>query len=111
MAPDAELIEMVFDHVCEHLPESVAELKDDEILRRAEVAVERAKRHGFLKESSVAAFASLMFLVAPNFDEQPNIKAALKAPGLPADACMERLMGNTKEEDWEAAGAQSANWP
>jgi uncharacterized caspase-like protein len=111
MAPDSELIEMVFEHVCEHHPEAVAELRDEEILRRAGVAVARAKGHGFQKEASVAAFAALMFLVGPNFDEQANIRAALRIPGLPADTCMQRLMANTKEDDWEAAGAQRANWP
>jgi hypothetical protein len=110
MAPDVELVEMVFDHVCEHHPEAVAELKDEEILRRAGIAVARAKRYGFQKESSVAAFAALMFLVAPNFDEQPSIREALKVPGLHADACMERLLGNTKEADWDAAGAAAQPW-
>lgn len=110
MAPDAELIEMVFDHVCEHHPEAVAELRDEEILRRAAVAVARAKGHGFQKEASVAAFAALMFLVGPDFDEQASISAALKIPGLPSDVCMQRLMANTNEEDWEAAGAQGGRW-
>ena len=107
MLNESELVEMVFDHVCEHHAEAVAELRDEEIQRRARVAVQRALQHGFRQETSVAAFAALMFLVAPNFDEQPAIRAALSMPGLTPDDCMEMLLSKTAEQDWEAAGAMA----
>jgi hypothetical protein len=112
MITEAELIEMVFDHVCEHHAEAVAELDDDEILRRAGVAVRRAARYGFTKETSVAAYAALMFLVAPNFDEQPAIREALGDPKLSPDARIEKIFSLTKEADWDAAGerANPAAW-
>jgi len=105
MLPDQELVEIVFEHICEHHAEQVAELRDEEILRRAGMAVARARPYGFQKESSYAAFAALMFLVAPNFDEQLGIQSALRNPRLKADERMEQLMRNTREEDWDAAGA------
>jgi len=107
MIPEQELIEAVFDHICEHHAEQVAELKDDEILRRAQVAVARARRYGFQEEGSYAAFAALMFLVAPNFDDQPAIQSWLANSRLKPDERMKQLMRNTREEDWEAAGAAS----
>ena len=112
MISEAELIELVFEHVCEHHPEAVAELRDEEIQRRSAVAVERALRHGFTKEPSVAAFAALMFLVGPNFDQQPAIRAALADATMSPDARMAKLMTRTKEQDWDEAGAlaDTAEW-
>jgi hypothetical protein len=105
MIPEPELIELVFDHLCEHHAEAVAGMDDDEIFRRSGVAVRRAARYGFTKESSVAAYAALMFLVAPNFDEQPAITAVLASPRLSADARIGKIHTLTTEADWDAAGA------
>ncbi len=105
MLNEQELTELVFEHVCEHHPEAVAEMKDEEILRRAGEAVRRALTHGFQKESSVAAFGALTFLISPNFDQQRSIRAALASKHLNPDARMEKIFELTKEEDWdEAAG-------
>ena len=63
--------------------------------------------HGFEMESSGAAFSALMFLVAPNFDQQPAIRAALADATMSPDARMAKLMTRTKEQDWDAAGAMA----
>jgi hypothetical protein len=111
MIPDDELIEEVVDHVCEYHPEAVAPIADEEIERRAGIAVARAKSHGFQTETSVIAFAALMFVAGPNFDQQPAIKAALADPAVSPDERMKRLMSHTKEEDWEATSSLPSDWP
>lgn len=107
MIPDNELIEEVVDYIYENHAEAVALLADREMERRAAIAVARARLYGFQEEASVMAYASLMFLAGPNFDQQPAIQAALTASDLGPDDRMKRLMTVTKPEDWDAAEALS----
>lgn len=104
MLNETELIELVFEHLCEHQAEEVAHLKDEEIMDRARAAVTRARSYGFRKEASYAAFAGLFAAVGPRFDEQPAIRAALTRPGVDPDTCLTQLFAHTRETDWDAAG-------
>jgi len=104
---DEELVELVYDHLCENQPDAVASLSDAEIQRRAKIGVARARGHGLDTEGAIAAFVSLMFLVAPNFDQNPAIAAVLRDSKSKADDRMKKLFERTREEDWEAAAAAS----
>jgi hypothetical protein len=66
----------------------------------------RARGYGMRYESSLAAFVSLMFAVAPNFDEHPLIRRVLEDESTPPDLRIEMLDEYVTDENWEAA-AQS----
>jgi hypothetical protein len=112
MTPEEEdLIEHIFDHLCEEQPEVIADLKDKEILRRIGIGVERAHARGIVHPEAVTAFVSLMFLVSPRFDEQPAISAALNDPGVPEKQRLATLFQKTKEADWDDAALLGNHWP
>ena len=47
MTPDDEdLLEHVYEHLCEEQPEAVADLNDKEIPRRASLGIDRARSRG-----------------------------------------------------------------
>jgi hypothetical protein len=102
---ELDLLDHVFDHLCEEQPEAVADLKDGEIRRRCKLGIGRARKHGLTDPPAITAFASLMFLVSPQFDQHPAIAAALQ------EKDMKLLFRRTKEKDWEEAGALGEGWP
>jgi len=107
---DSELAELIFDHLCEEQPEAVADLRDAEILRRVHLGIERAGAHDLTTDGAVTAFVTLMFLVGPAFDQQPNIRKFLAESKLPADERMTQIFAKTQEEDWDQAAAQPGSW-
>jgi hypothetical protein len=110
MAPDPDdLLDHVCTHLCDEQPEAVADLPDSEIRRRAALAVARAQSHGFTEPEPITAYATLMFLVAPDFDEHPAIARALAAKAPEPDR-LKRLFSSTQESDWDAAAAASRGW-
>ena len=41
------------------------------------VAIERARKHGLTSDEQIFGFVSVMFEIAPNFDEEPTLRAIL----------------------------------
>jgi hypothetical protein len=105
------LDELIFDHLCEEQPEVLEGLSDDEIRRRVSLGIAKARGYGFESPGAATAFVTLLFLVDPAFDRQPNIARVLSDTKIPPDQRMKRLFSLTKEEDWDAAAAQSSRWP
>lgn len=105
-----ELLDAVVEHLCEHQPESVAELSDGEIRRRAAIGIERARQFGFEKPATVVAYVSLLFVAGPQFDQQPAIRKALMEPSVPPDVRMTKLFERTRESDWDEAATLPQAW-
>jgi hypothetical protein len=79
--------------------------KDDSSLREmVRVAVGKAELYGFTAADDQSAFVAIMFEVAPNFDEQPEIKAVLTEHKLPPSQRLQKLWSTAvPEEAWEKA--------
>lgn len=67
-------------------------------------ALNRAKRYGINDESSLCAWAKIMFDVSPNFDDQPAIHEALRNASIAPVDRLQYAIDQTTEQDWEAAG-------
>lgn len=110
MSPDPEdLLDHVVDHLCAEQPDSLAGLSDAQIRARARTAIARAHSHGFSQPEPITAFATLMFLVAPDFDRHPAIAAALLLAA-PEPQRIKLLFDKTREDDWDAAASSSLGW-
>lgn len=101
---DEEFVEFLVEHVKEEFPEKVVE-RDEETLRTmVRGGVRRAESHGFTTAEDITAFISIMFEIAPNFDEQPSIKSVLNDKNFAPEDRIERLWSPlVTEEEWEAA--------
>ncbi|SRR5713101_5570465 len=109
--------EAAFAHqICQFLrddhPSLLEGLSDEVIFRRVLAGIGRARRYNFTLESSIASFVAIMFTVAPNFDEQPSIRAALMDASVAPDLRIGRFRERTLEKDWEdaRAGANDRAW-
>ena len=101
---DEEFVEFLVGHAKEEFPEKTEE-RDDETLRTmVRGGVRRAESHGFTTAEDITAFISIMFEVAPNFDEQAQIKAVLNYKDFAPEDRLERLWSPlVTEEAWEEA--------
>ncbi|HEY0459048.1 MAG TPA: hypothetical protein VGC97_07815 [Pyrinomonadaceae bacterium] len=101
---DEEFVDFLVEHVCEEFPEKTAE-RDDETLRTmVRGGIRRAERHGFTTAEDTTAFISIMFEIAPNFDEQPQIKPVLDDRNFAPGDRFERLWSPlVPDEAWEEA--------
>lgn len=108
---DEDLLEHIFDHMCEEQPEAVADLNDREIRRRCLIGLERARGRGLAEPESITAYVSLMFLVSPRFDEQAAIAAVLDDASRPERERIASLFKKTRESDWDDAALLGQSWP
>jgi hypothetical protein len=100
----AELIEFLT-----HLsPASVASLPLEQVKQQVTSGISRARRYGFKRNSSIAAFVAIMFDVSPTFDEQRNIRAVLENQSLAPDLRIDELVGRTSAQDWREANSLPA---
>lgn len=107
---DRDLAGLIFDHLCEEQPEAVAELRDAEILGRIHAGIARARSHELSGDGAITAFVTLMFLVAPNFDEHPRIRKALGNSALEPGERMRQIFQSTGEADWDEAAERACAW-
>jgi hypothetical protein len=106
---DDELVEHITDHLAEEQAEVLEGLSDGEIEHRIRQGLARAKALGFSNPEAATAFVTLMFLVSPNFDQQPGIAAAIRSSsGTPSER-LRTLFSKTREEDWDEA-ARLGSW-
>lgn len=104
MGSDDEFIETLVKHFKEQFPELAEEYKNENLRAMIRGGIERAKSHGFSTAQDLTAFVSIMFEVAPNFDEQAEIRTVLDDKKFqPADR-LENIWSNVVPKDvWEKA--------
>ena len=101
---DEEWIEFLVGHVKEEFPEKTEERHDESLREMVKGGIRRAESHGFKIAEDQSAFVSIMFEIAPNFDEQPEIKTVLDDENFTPEARLERLWSPlVTEEAWEEA--------
>jgi hypothetical protein len=104
---DEALARELMEFIEQLRPAAVANLPKDVFMKRVLVGIDRARQYKFLRKSSVASFVTLMFDIAPNFDEQPGIQAVLTDPRYSPDLRMDMLIGRTRAEDWNEAESRA----
>jgi len=68
-------------------------------------SIQKAKGYGLTWESSIAAYAALMFTVGPRFDEHPEIQAELLDENVPVNSKVDHLGYAISEPTWQEAKA------
>lgn len=102
-AIEADLVKVIQWHLRGHHSRVVQHLSREQLEKRIEVAVMRARRYGFQSVSDLAGFAALMFELAPNFDEHPSFKRVLTDRDTVPEMKLRRLSQTISESDWKEA--------
>lgn len=98
-----------------HLPARtipLSQIRDETMLRMVRDGIARGREYGISGSAALAAFVSLMFVIAPNFDDHPPIQNVLKDDKIRPDDRVDQLAERIAGEDWEVAklGYDATAW-
>jgi len=101
---DDSLAGLIVTRATEKDPELADKYENRILLDMARNGIKRARSHGLENTQDLQTFVGLMFVVAPNFDEQPEIRAVLSDESIPAGEKIEKLKSPLiSEKAWEEA--------
>jgi hypothetical protein len=101
---DDEWVEFLVANAKKEDPEIVNNYDDDTLRRMVRVGIRKSDSYGFTTAKDQSAFVAVMFKVAPNFDQQPEIKAVLDEEQLPPSYRWDKLWSTAvPDEVWEKA--------
>jgi hypothetical protein len=106
---DEEIVAFIVAHLREESAELVGNLPGlPEMVRNG---VARARSHELRSLGDLTAFVSMMFEVAPNFDEHPKLREVLDDERVPVEERLDGLFDGDLDEAWEeAARYDGAAW-
>ncbi|HEY0429900.1 MAG TPA: hypothetical protein VGC76_19105 [Pyrinomonadaceae bacterium] len=97
---DAELIELIARAIRVGNGERVLEYSDETVERMVKIGIARARAHDFERAEDIAAFVAVMFEIAPNFDENAEVKAILDDTNFSVEERFKQLWGRTSDKLW-----------
>src|SRR5215204_2765094 len=90
-ASEEDFINHLFDYVRGHHRDAAAKRDDQTLRKMIRGGIKRAESHQIKLVENTETFIGKMFEAAPNFDEQPEIKAVLDDETLSPDKRLEKL--------------------
>ena len=106
---DEEIVDSIVKYLREECADIVGQLPSLPDMVRSGVA--RARSHGLRSLGDLTAFVSIMFEVAPTFDEHPELRRVLNDENIPADERLDALFDGDLDDAWEeAARYDGAAW-
>lgn len=98
-----EFIDFIIEHLQDESPELIYRIPHDTLREMIHNGLKRAKGHGLSSPEDLTAFVSVMFEIAPNFDEQPDIRRVLRDENVPANERFDSIFERVSDEAWEEA--------
>lgn len=100
---DNALIRLIRQIMRECCPIRVENYSDKVLDGMIKLGVEKAKKHNFAKNETIAAYVAVMFEISPDFDEQPAIKQVLEDENYVVDDRFFQLWQRVDEKVWQEA--------
>ena len=97
--------------LAEKYPHTLPRFPDEIQLKIVVNMIERAKRWGIDWRSSLVVFAELMMTIAPNFDEQADIKSVLESNKEQANQIIKSMTEHVPGSAWSQAEAAIEDLP
>lgn len=97
--------------LAEKYPQLLPRFPEDIQLSIVENMIDRAKRWGIDRKSSLVIFTELMITIAPNFDEQIEIRNVLKNNKEQVNHIIKSITDYVPESAWEQAEAAIEDFP
>jgi predicted acyl esterase len=102
-ANDDQLVKVVTEAARAANAERLADYDAETVSEMIKIGIERARAHKFERAETIAAFVAVMLEIAPNFDEEEQIKLALSDASYPPDERFFLLFERIPDESWQAA--------
>lgn len=98
-----ELVRLIRQIMRECCPGRVEGYSDKILDGMIRLGLEKAKKYNFEKAETIAAYVTVMFEIAPNFDEQPVIKQVLEDKNYIVDDRFFQLWRRVDDKVWQTA--------
>ena len=82
---------------------TVKDLDPEDFRVMVQTGVLRAREYGMTRETSLTSFVMLMFVIAPNFDEHPQIRLILNNSKINPEERIDLICQQANDGMWEAA--------
>lgn len=92
-------------------PNSLEDLPEDELERRARLGIPRGRAYGMEGDTAVGLFVTAMFVGGPGFENEPECSAVLEDSSLPPDARMFHLFTDQVRIPWPTIRVRCAGNP
>jgi hypothetical protein len=102
-AAEASFVDRTIGFLREKLPDQTATLSPELLRQRVEIGIARARGYGITWQSSMLTFVTLMFEIAPNFDEHPRILGVLTDDHIAPDFRPKELLNRISGRVWGEA--------
>ena len=99
-AAEAGFVDRTIGFLQEKLPDQAGRLSPELLRQRVEIGIARARTYGITWQSSMLTFVTLMFEIAPNFDEHPRILAVLTDDHIAPDYRPKELLNRISGKVW-----------
>ncbi len=95
----------VVKYLLQSNPEELRGIPLVHVLDMVEIGFQRGKRHGLMDDADLFSYVSVMFEIAPNFDEEPTLRAILEDSNQPLKVRWEALFKDEPRLNaaWERA--------
>ena len=100
---ESRLIDFVVGHVQRECRDSVRDIDPRSLREMVSNGMTRARRHGLTGPRDLTAFVAIMFEIAPNFDDQPDIRRALGDSSVLIEQRFDRMLERVPDWAWEEA--------
>jgi len=101
---EEKFIDLILEHLGIESPELVANLQPEILREMIANGLAKARGYGINMDNQLIGFVSIMFSIAPNFDEQPDINKILSSTSIPADEKYDLIFeDDVSEQAWADA--------
>lgn len=96
-------VSFIIEHLGQESPELIDGISTETLREMVSNGLARGRSHGLRNSGDLTAFVSVMFEIAPNFDEQPAIRRALGDETIPIDERFDSIFERVPDTAWTEA--------
>lgn len=98
---DESIIDFIIEHLNDEYYDYVSDIPSDTLREMVGNGITRARIYNFSELEDVIVFMTWMFVMAPNFDEQPKLREILRDVTIPAEERIDKMLVDELNSSWE----------
>jgi hypothetical protein len=96
-----DIINFIIGHLNNEHYDYISDIPSDTLREMVANGITRARSYSFSDLEDVTVFVTWMFVMAPNFDEQPKLREILHDVTIPAEERINKLLVDELNSSWE----------
>jgi hypothetical protein len=100
---DESIIDFIIEHLNNEHYDYISDMRFNTLWEMVANGLMRARNYSFTELEDETIFVTWMFIMAPNFDEQPKLKEILRDVTITAKERIDKLLVDELNSSWEEA--------